>query len=147
MKSCLSLENLRLTTEAQDTGLKHKIKNNNNSKCLFDSQQPYDIGSTIIPILQMGKLRPREVKSLAQDSIQTRSEPSKCRERVSVLKPYAILSSVPDLGAKTRTSYIFCQAQCKMKMWGPLFKRQEKSFFLSSAVSFQTDHCLSKSAT
>ena len=40
----------------------------------------------------------------------------------------------------SRASHIICGARFKMKMSGPLFKMQFKSFFLSSAVSVVTCH-------
>ena len=103
-----------------------------NSQCSFDSQQPYDIGAITLPILQMGKLRPREVKSLAQGS-RVDFNPGNLVLDCKCSTTMRMLSSALEPWAETRLSYTIWQVQCNMEIWGPLFKRQEKSFSLSSA--------------
>lgn len=53
-----------LVRELRSHMLSHMAKKKN-SKCLFDySQQTYDVGTIIIPILHTGKLKPRELSHL-----------------------------------------------------------------------------------
>lgn len=102
------------------------------SQCSFDSQQPYDMSAITIPILQMGKLRPREVKSLARGS-WVDLNPGNLALDCECLTTMRMLSSALEPWDETRLSYTICQAQCTMEIQGPLFKRQEESFFLLSA--------------
>ena len=60
-----------------------------------------------------------------------------------------MMSQMVELGASEswashNTAYrigsIICQTKCKMKLQGPLFKKQKESFFLLSAISLSTHY-------